>query len=325
MAKIRTWALQDMVDMIVKILLNKFDCIILIDGQRGLGKSTLAYVLAKRISNRMAFVRKNYNTGMEVGDYSFLPKRDLLYSRTKVIEYFNQWKKIGIADEMINVTFNRDFYQEDQKNLIKMMNMNRDHCNLFIACVPQFQTMDTQMKGLTKIRLSVVRRGLAIIQTQNQSIYSVDKWDSANNQKIERDWMMKGSKNPRYTKLTTFRGVMRFPDLTPMQREEYEQIKIEERNVIVETEMKINKTVEPFDELMYKLKNKGIKNVDVLKGFAVANKKDYKTLRAKIIRQLRKEGVPAIIDDYFWEGEESKVLKKDKKDKVVDMLKDYGA
>jgi len=32
---------------------------------------------------------------------------------------------------MINVTFNRDFYNEDQKNIIKMINMNRDHKNFF--------------------------------------------------------------------------------------------------------------------------------------------------------------------------------------------------
>jgi len=312
-----------MVDMIVRVLLNKFDCIILIDGQRGLGKSTLAHVLAKRVANRMAYIRRNYKTEMKVGDYSFLPKRDLIYRREKVIEYFNQWKRIGIADEMINVTFNRDFYQEDQKNLIKMMNMNRDHCNLFIACVPQFQTMDSQIKGLTKIRLSVVRRGLAIIQTQNQSIYSTDKWDSANNQKIEREWMASGSKNPRYTRLTTFRGVMKFPDLSPKDREEYERIKIDERNIIAETEMNINQKREPFDELMFSLENKGIKNIDVLRGFAVANQMDYKNLRRKMVTKLRKEGKPDKINDYFWDGEDSKEIKADKTNKSLAALGRY--
>lgn len=320
MAKIINWSMQRVVDMIARMLLNKFDCIILIDGNRGLGKSTLAFQLAKRVASRMKYLRKFYETNMEVGDYTFLPKRDLLYRREGVIEYFNQWRRIGVADEMINVTFNRDFYQEDQKNLIKMINMNRDHCNLFIACVPQFATMDNQMKGLTKIRISVIRRGLAIIQTPNQSIYSTDKWDTVNNMKIEREWMASNSKNPKYSRLTTFRGVMKFPDLCDKDREEYERIKIEQRNIIAKEEMKIKEEVNPFDELMFKLKNKGIKNSDILNGYADGLGISYQTLRKRISTQLKKEGLPTKINNYYWEGEESEEMKELKKHKGLKAL-----
>ena len=135
--------------------------------------------------------------------------RSMIYTKKETLNFFHQWNKNGIADEMINVTFNRDFYDLDQKNVIKMINMNRDHCNLFIACVPQFQNLDTQIKNLCKIRITVVRRGLAIIQTPNRTIYVKDKWDQATNEKFEREWLQKGISKPTYSKLTTFREIGR--------------------------------------------------------------------------------------------------------------------
>ena len=210
------WSMARMIQMIVAILQNKFDCFIVIEGNRGLGKSTLAIHLARGVS------REFKKQGSK--EYKFNWRNALIYTKKETKRFWHKWKSVGIGDEMINVTFNRDFYNEDQKDIIKMMNMNRDHCNFFVACVPQFQTLDNQVKGLCKIRLTVVRRGVVIIQTPNRTIYVKDRWDSATNEKIERGWLAKGIKNPHYSKLTTFRGVMKFPKLREKSELRYQEV-----------------------------------------------------------------------------------------------------
>lgn len=219
----------------------KFDCIVIIEGNRGLGKSTLAWHICNRT--------KKYHT--------FNPEKDIVFTRKQVINFFNNyWKSTGWADEMINVSFNRDFYNEDQKRLIKIMNMNRDHCNLFVACVPQFQTLDNQLKNMCKIRLTVLRRGLAIVQTQNRAIYSTDRWDTKENEKVEKKWLKGGNWKPRYSQLSTFRAILTFPDLTPKQREIYERIKIEKRNEIKAQEESEAREGDPHNRL-YSLLDQG--------------------------------------------------------------------
>ena len=211
------WSLERICEMIENMILDKFDCFIIIEGNRGLGKSTLAVQIAKRCRH-----------------HRFKLKEDLLYRREDVLKFFaERWYSIGIADEMINVSFNRDFYDSDQKKLIKLINMNRDHCNLFIACVPNFENLDTQIKQLCKVRLTVTRRGVAIVQTPNKVIYNKDRWDSTSNQKLERLWYAKKiNPNPQYKQLTTFRGVLKFHKLHWKLQQQYEAVKQQERNEI---------------------------------------------------------------------------------------------
>ena len=97
-----------MCDVIEGWIGNKFDGIIFIEGKRGLGKSTLAYKIATRLKTPIAFS----------------PKRDIVYSRDDTLKHLAT-KKGGVifSDEMINVAYNRDFYNEEQKVLLKALNM----------------------------------------------------------------------------------------------------------------------------------------------------------------------------------------------------------
>jgi intein/homing endonuclease len=169
-------------------------------------------------------------SGLEI-EVPFAPRRDLVYSREETLKHLATKINGAIfSDEMINVAYKRDFYVEDQKELLKAFDMYRDSRNVFIGCIPQFIDLDIKVQKVCKIRLSVVRRGVALIQMQNQSIYSQDPWDIKNNQKIESKWALRGTKNPRYAQLTTIRGILFFGDLTPHQREEYDAIKFEKRS-----------------------------------------------------------------------------------------------
>lgn len=320
MAKVLQWSLKKIILMIVRILLNKFDCFILIEGNRGLGKSTLAYHIVKGVAREM---KKRGIT-----DYRFVPKFALLYTRKEVLKFFHKRRASGIGDEMINVTFNRDFYDEDQKDVIKMINMNRDHENLFVGCVPSFQTLDNQIKNLCKIRLTVVRRGLAIVQTPNRSIYSKDKWDQATNEKIERDWMKKGVQRPHYSKLTTFRGVVKFRPLGVREEALYQKVKDEKRNIVAREQMGIEDLEEekdPVKEALIKLEAGKIRNAQVLEGMAYAIDKDPETFKRAIQVKLKREGKPHKLMDYYWETKKKRgAVITDEGENLSDLINSLG-
>jgi len=290
------WSMIKMITMIVKILSKQFDCFIIIEGNRGLGKSTLAIQLTRGVA------REFKKLGSK--DYKFNWDRCLIYTKKETKQFWHKWRCLGIADEMINVTFNRDFYDEEQKDIIKMINMNRDHLNLFIACVPQFQTLDAQIKNLCKIRITVVRRGLAVIQTPNRTIYIKDKWDQATNEKIERDWLKKGVKNPHYTKLTTFRGMMKFPKLREASEQMYQKVKDRKRNLVAKEEMGIDVQEEerdPIKDTIQKLKDGKVRNGVFLDGLANAYNLNPTSFKNRLRSELNKEGISAKLMDYYWD------------------------
>jgi hypothetical protein len=287
------WSMVRMINMVCDILLDKFDCFITIEGNRGLGKSTLAWHFAYGVRREMK------RRGIE--GYKFVAQRDLLYKRDEVISFFKNKKKTGIGDEMINVSFNRDFYNEDQKDLIKIINMNRDHNNFFIACVPQFQTLDSQIKNLCKIRITVIRRGMAIIQTPTRSIYGRDKWDHQLNEKIERKWMEGRVKNPKYTKLTTFKGFLRFPPLTDKQEERYQIIKDDKRNNLFTTlsQQEMEET-DPFELCYQRLVKGGIKDRGMIDGFAYASGITPITMMHRLVKRLKRDELDPLVKSYYY-------------------------
>jgi hypothetical protein len=285
-----------MIKMIVQILQKEFDCFIVIEGNRGLGKSTLAIHLSRGVA------REFKKMGEDL--YKFHWKHTFIYTKKETKQFWHKWRSNGIADEMINVTFNRDFYNEEQKDIIKMINMNRDHCNFFIACVPQFQTLDSQIKNLCKIRITVVRRGLAIVQTPNRTIYVKDKWDQATNEKIERSWLKKGIKNPHYTKLTTFRGVMKFPDLRDASKIKYRQTKDDKRNLVAKEEMGIDiseENVDPYEVMIGMLKEGKVKNSSFVDGFAQANNLNPASFQNNLRNKLKARSENNQLTYYYWE------------------------
>jgi len=293
--KLFSFSLSRMCDTIFNILNNRFDCFIIIEGNRGLGKSTLAIHLSRGVSRRFKRIGSK--------DYRFNWKNTFIYTKKETKRFWHKWKSNGIGDEMINVTFNRDFYDSEQKDIIKMINMNRDHANLFIACVPQFQNLDSQIKNLCKIRITVLRRGVALIQTPNKLIYSKDKWDTSTNEKIEREWLKKGTLKPQYSRLTTSRGLLRFSALPPKDEIKYQETKDEKRNLVAKEEMDIQDEQEKTPEgiIVEMLKEGKVKNGTFIDGFAQANGITSQTLRKKVKDILKNNNENADIRSYYWQ------------------------
>lgn len=304
MPRLLVWTLKDVRDVIEKCVGNKFDFICFIEGNRGLGKSTLAYKLLVPLK-----VPK-----------PFAPKRDIVYTREETLKHLAT-KKGGIifSDEMINVAYNRDFFQEEQKTMLKALNMYRDSCNVFIGCIPKFVELDKQIQRLCKMRITVVRRGIALIQTQMPSIYSQDNWDIKNNQRIEAKWTARGGRNPQYAKLTTIRGIVHFSDLTPLQRQEYEAIKEEKRGRVFGEYQDLTLLGNPekifYDNLLTQLIAGKINN-DLLDTIATINGKDKTKIRQKLNALLKEKGDTNRVRDYTMDKD-----KKQRRDKLGFVIK----
>jgi len=199
---------------------NKFDCIMAICGDRGMGKSTLALKICLR-------------------DKKFKMADDIAYSRDDIIQQLSTKKKgIILADEMIMGSYNRDFYSGEQKKLIKIVNLYRDSGNILICCVPKFTDLDKQFMQFVVLRIDIHKRGLGFIHLPKRKIYDRDVWDINNNQKVEVK-----SKLYLPTKFSTFKGLISFRDVTEKQRALYESIKQQKRNIVFEAEEKDGKVL----------------------------------------------------------------------------------
>lgn len=284
---------------------NKFDCIMFVEGNRGLGKSTFCYKLLN---------------GLDI-PIPFKPQRDLVYTRADTLKHLATKKGGAIfSDEMINVAYNRDFYENEQKTLLKALNMYRDSCNVFVGCIPKFVELDKQIQRLCKIRITIVRRGVALLQTQNPSIYQSDSWDLKNNQKIESKWTTKGVKNPRYSQLTTMRALIRFGDLTSKQREEYEAIKQAKRGQVFGEYQDGQLLYENPDKIFYENLVKqaiaGKVTKETWNTLAVINNKKQDEMRRKFNQYLKEAGSDKTFRDLILTSKE-----KHKKDKLGFVIK----
>ena len=326
---ITKWKIMNLVRVIVATLLNKYDYFMVIEGGTGIGKSTLAFHIAsgvakefrrlyrldeetieyyyERIGKSMNLTEEEFIAKLmllkENKEYKFLPNRSLIYTQSELQNHLASWHNIAIPDEMINITFNRDFYSEKQKDIIKMLNMFRDHENLTVACVPQFQTLDNQIKNLCKMKITVKKRGVAIIHSPNSTVYCKDKWDQATNEKIEREWIIKKITHPNYSKLTTFRGLVKFPPLSRKQEALYQEIKNKKRSVVLKDDMHIQlkEDDDPFNKIMKVLVDGGIKNGHVIDGFAMGMGLTRDQLKNRIARELGKMNKPTAISHYYWD------------------------
>lgn len=282
------WTLKDIKESIQEMTSPKvkFDCIIFIEGNRGLGKSTLGYKIL---------------VGTKI-EKPFNPKKDLVYSREDTLRHLaSKINGVIFSDEMINVAYKRDFYQEDQKELLKAFDMYRDSRNVFIGCIPKFIDLDVKIQKVCKLRLSVIRRGVALVQMQLPSIYSNDPWDVRNNQKIESKWALKGTKNPRYSQLTTVVGILYFGDLTNKQREEYDAIKFEKRNHIF-SKYRDEELMQDPEQIFMRNVIKELKEGTVTpKSFELLcniSGKNVETTRRKINSKLKEDGEDNRWKDY---------------------------
>lgn len=236
--------IKDLIEMINKRQKNKFDVNLAITGARGNSKSSFAFKVLSRFPQ-------------------FDPWKHQVYSRIDVIKLLES-EKFGLIfdDEAIQSSYKRDFQSKEQQDLIKMITMYRDNFNVYVCCIPFFYSLDKDLRNLIKIHINMIERGLGVLHIAHEGVlYSDDPWNVKYNAKIEEKWIKNKMANPNfkppYHKLTTFKGYIKFNDLTTQQRQLYEDVKKTKRKELYEKEQdKENKEgVNIYDNLYTKLKN----------------------------------------------------------------------
>lgn len=305
MARLPKWRVHDVCEVIYGLTQNNFDFIGGAEGTTGIGKSSFWFKCAIKL-RRM---------GMK-----FNPDIHIAYDREDVIRLLtNNKHTVILADEMINVTYNRDFYESDQKVLLKALNMYRDHCNVLLFCVPQFSNLDKQLQKLCKMRVSIIRRGVGIIHMPNRSLFKDDIWDTKENMKVEAK--MSRKRVTPYAKISTVRGFISFSDLTDKQKEIYLRIKQEKRNRVYSEYT--DETKDKKTEIVENLYNKMIKSdmsQDELNVICNVTGYTQKEIRRKLNEMCKENKKEKRVQDYIRSTitkrkEEEKKRKKKQADK----------
>lgn len=282
-----TWTIKDIVDILKDRQKNEFDGNIAVSGDRGNGKSTIINKIFYRIKG-------------------FDPWKHQVYNRENIINLLKfQQYSLCWDDEAINSGYKRDFQNKGQQELIKIITAYRDNYNVYASAIPNFFSLDKDLRDLYFIHIHVIERGIAVLHMPLQGrLYSQDRWDAKYNAKVESLWGKRMQKDPNFKppfhKLTTFRGYLFFGDVTDKQKKLYKEIKKVKRNESFLTEGENNKIKEvSFLDKLYtlliekKLTNEGIMQMCLLEG------KKHSSITSSLNRILKDKGETQTVKDFL--------------------------
>lgn len=296
------WTIKNIVEILQTRQKNEFDANFLVSGSRGDGKSSLIFKALSRI--------KGFN-----------PWKHQVYKREDVMGLLKT-QQFGICwdDEAVNSGYKRDFQQTGQKDLIKYVTAYRDNFNIYASAIPNFFSLDKDLRDLVFLHLHVIQRGIAVVHMPLQGrLYSQDRWDSKYNAKIEEKWSVKMQTNPSYRppyhKLTTFRGYLFFKDLTDLQKKLYKQIKKDKREDAFSKE---ETKKESFVEKIYKQLVEGKLTSDGILQMCLMEGKKYSIVTRSLNQMLKDNGEEGTVTTFV--KQKSKGTELDAK--ITNELKD---
>lgn len=302
------WSIKDIVEILKGRQKNEFDGNLTVSGNRGDGKSTLIQKIFVRFS-------------------VFSPWKHQVYSREDVIKLLKNYKySLCWDDEAVNSGYKRDFQNKGQQELIKIITMYRDNFNVYASAIPNFFSLDKDLRDLVFLHLHVIERGIAIVHMPLQGrLYSQDRWDVQNNSKIEQKWVGRSKKNPNfkppYYRLSTFRGYLFFGDFTKKQKEIYLKVKETKRYELYgEQDTDTIKVQKSFLDKVYSLLTQKKLTTEGLKQLCLLEGKKYSTISTSLNRMLTDDGITETMSDFL----HKRNLKDFHNKKVLDKLEVSG-
>lgn len=211
------WSIEEITSTFNKVASIDKDSINAIDGPAGVGKSVLAIKLCKK------------------GCPWFDMEKDILYSRKDIMSWISSARpgSHGIADEIINALFKRDFQKGDQKFLLKLLDMCRNRNLTLYFLLPNFWALDKHiLDGRIRVRFHVAKTGLAFLWKPSGNPFTSDKWCKNYNEKVCTNW--DSYPNARRTK--GFLGYLKFGDLGSEEKKKYVLIKERKKAEVLASE-----------------------------------------------------------------------------------------
>ena len=269
------WSIKEVAELIDSRRNNEFDANVLVTGGTGLGKSTLINKILLRFEG-------------------FKQKKHQVYSRKDTIDLLKYQKK-GFCwnDELISSGYKRTHYEKEQIDLIETLTQYRCNWNVFMGALPVFFTLDKELLKLFALNIDVIRRGVGVLHMRRSGRrYSDDPWDTKINAKLEEKWSAKTQRNPNfkipYHKYTTFIGYIYFNELTPKQKQIYEETR-NLRKAIITTDAEAKESSR-FYENIINLLIEGKLDEFSLNNICIVNNKKVDYVRSMINRILKKQG-----------------------------------
>lgn len=304
------YSIKEIVDILKARQNNKFDANFAVSGNRGLGKSTLVGKMYYRFDN-------------------FDPWKHQVYSRDDVLHLLRT-EKFGSCwdDEAIYSSYKREFQSKEQQELIKNITVNRDNFNVLASTIPNFYSLDKDLRDLYFLHIHIVRRGFAVIHMPTQGrLYSLDKWDTKFNQKIEERWAKVTKKNIKFTipyhKLSTFVGYLYFKDMTPKQRELYEEVKRTKKAKVfqIAKEQLGGREVSFENKVFNLLKERKLSNDGLLQACLVEGKK-YSNVCKTLNGMIKDAGMTGTLGEWF-SGNGKRGFHSNDKEQITNKIPSY--
>lgn len=284
------WSIKEIVEILKTRIDNEFDGNIIVSGDRGNGKSCLICKIFYRFK-------------------CFRPWKHQVYDRESVIKLLKS-QEFGLCwdDEAINSGYKRNFQSKGQQELIKNLTAYRDNYNIYASAIPNFFSLDKDLRDLCFLHLHVIERGVVVVHMPLQGrLYSSDKWDVKYNSKVEDSWAKRSQRDPNFKppfhRLTTFRGYLFFEDITPKQKALYKEIKKTKREQAFKTEQEKRGEVElSFLDKLYKQLIDGKLTLDFIKQACLMEGKKYSSINATLNIMLTDSGTGKTMKDYLQKG-----------------------
>ncbi len=285
-------------EYIAERLRKDWDVVIAITGEEGSGKSSLMIQLGKLID-------KKFNLRRNV---SFIPRANEL---AKQFNDIPEYSFLGV-DEAVRALHKFDWMTNVQQTLLKLYATERYQHKSTCVVLPRFRDLTENFRNhRVKIRIFIIKRGLAVVHLINPNEYVKDPWHMDENlQTTERTLQRKKTigispedllRAERKTK--TYWFDFEFPDLDPKVKEEYQALRKESRDKIdYEDQFRHDKRLDKYKESNRKwkmttynlLREKGvIKNMEDMRKL-YHETGDNIWLQAKQYRE--KKGLPALAD-----------------------------
>lgn len=290
------WSIKDIIEILQKRQKNEFDGNLAVSGNRGDGKTTFIGKIFFRLPK-------------------FNPWKQQVYQREDILKLL-KYHKLGQCwdDEAINSGYKRDFHNKAQQEQIKILTNYRDNFNIFASAIPNFFSLDKDLRDLYFLHIHIIERGIAIVHMPLQGkLYSQDRWDAKYNAKVETNWSKKMQKNPDfkppYHRLTTFRGYLYFNDLTTKQKALVQEVKRVKRAKRYESEGERDSEV-PFIEKIYKRVIEKKLTKDFLLQLCLMEGKKYSSITSSLNIMLKDNGHSETLNHFFVKEETNAIHTK---------------
>lgn len=214
--RIQSYSCEEFAKLIYDILKSDRDVNLGMAGMTGEGKSTCLYQIFKHYC-KIAGIKWDW-------DFLTWDRKELLNWIDGDEDGVGQKTEYSpiMCDELISMFYKRNWYDENQKSSVELLNKCRDR-HLFIAgAVPNFWDLDGGILTRFRFYLYVKERGEAWIFKQDNNPFASDTWNLASNKKV-----FVKNKNPY--KCPNFLGILRFDDFDADEKLLYYDIRNKKR------------------------------------------------------------------------------------------------